>query len=121
MGCLYSGNFASRPQLRIVFKETPRYSAASLTCRNVSFGGICGSYRRRRCGALGLQTLPNLPRNASARGHICKMGTLDGDPFHDVPRHPSLSAVVEPRGSRVRMAREELHVLQWHSLAEQIG
>lgn len=45
----------------------------------------------------------------------------DGDSFDNVSRDGLLSAIVEPRGSGVGMAQEVLHVLQGHSLEQEIG
>jgi hypothetical protein len=33
----------------------------------------------------------------------------DGDPLHDIPRHFTTAAIVDPRGSRIRVASQVLH------------
>ena len=45
----------------------------------------------------------------------------DRDPLHDVPRDGLLAAVVELRGSRVRMPQQVLDIRELDALLEEVG
>ena len=44
---------------------------------------------------------------------------LHGNPLHDIPFDLALSPVVEPRGARIGVPGEALHVFERHALFEQ--